>query len=505
MSARLAEAGMNVLVLERGPWWGPGGAQQDRKISRRFPRGLAHMGGFLRGLTRTDERGDRVLWSHPTGLFDVHMWPGVTAVAASGVGGGSLVYAGAQSHPMKGFFDEHYPADISDDEMTPYFEKVEAVQQPQPLPYPVASRPTFDEGLRRAGLGPAEAPILAIQFGDPHRPEIRANAMGYPQQTFQACGDSVLGCEHGSKSTLDITYLLAARRSGADIRALCEVTGIGGEDGRYEVLWHDHASGTDHLVVTPRLILAAGAIGTLRLLFAARDRHRSLRNLPPALGAKFSGNGDYLAMLYRASVPPHNGRHAMIQSVCDLDDGSWVGEAAPPINQLPMPGPVRRRLAESVILLSTGPEPVTRLHSAKGAPFAPPYKEANAEFYARAAKRLQTIAEPYRPAPPRQRLRAPPRRRRQGPRPRRVAARLLPRGAHPDPGLPRRDHRRGTGPRRRHRLGPAGHRGRAAGQHPRRLRPAPRPGRLPARYRRRHDVMTGRRASATGTRTPVPL
>ena len=43
---------------------------------------------------------------------------------------------------------------------------------------------------------------------------------------------------------------------------------------------------------------------------------------------------------------------------------------------------------------------------------------------------------------------------------------------------------RRTGPRRRHALDPAGHRERAAGQHRRRLRPAPRPGGLRARHRR---------------------
>ena len=44
--------------------------------------------------------------------------------------------------------------------------------------------------------------------------------------------------------------------------------------------------------------------------------------------------------------------------------------------------------------------------------------------------------------------------------------------------------RRGVEPRRRHALDTAGHRERAAGQHHRRLRAAPRPGRLRARHRR---------------------
>lgn len=239
---------------------------------------------------------------------------------------------------------------------------------------------------------------MAIRFGDPQRPRLEAGAADAPQQTCRACGACVLGCEYGAKTSLDLSYLTLARRRGAEIRALCEVTAIGGDPGRYEVLWHDHASGADHVTVTPRLILSAGAIGTLRLLFAARDRHRSLTGLPAALGENFSGDGDYLAMLYRAAVAPHDGRHSMIQSVHNLADGSWIGEAAPPVAQLPLPAPVRRRLAETVILLSTGPEPVTRLRSVNGAPYAARYKQANAEFYRRAAARLAAVAAAYRPA-----------------------------------------------------------------------------------------------------------
>jgi len=148
-SARLAEAGMKVLVLERGPWWGMSGDSRPKEVTRPFPRGLTGMPGFLRGLTRANDDGQRVLWSRPTGLFDVHLWPGVTVVVGSGVGGGSLVYAGYQSRPAVGFFDDYFPAEISDADMAPYFEMVEAIQQPQQLPHPVASREIFAQGLAR--------------------------------------------------------------------------------------------------------------------------------------------------------------------------------------------------------------------------------------------------------------------------------------------------------------------------------------------------------------------
>lgn len=398
MSARLAEAGMKVLVLERGPWWGMSGDSPSKEVTRPFPRGLTGIPGFLRGLTRANDDGQRVLWSRPTGLFDVHLWPGVTVVVGSGVGGGSLVYAGYQSRPAVGFFDDYFPAEISDADMAPYFEMVEAIQQPQQLPHPVASREIFAQGLARAGLGTAEAPVMGIQFGDPGSPQWRNNAIGNPQQTCRACGACVIGCEYTAKTSLDHTYLTLARRYGADIRALCEVTAIGGTDHRYEVAWHDHRDGTDHAIVTPQLVLAAGTVGTLRLLYAARDKHRSMPWLPPALGKNFSGNGDYLAMLSRTRSAKHDGRHAMFQNVHHSADGGFIGEAAPPVAQLPLPGPVRRWLSETVFLFATGREPGIQLLAANGVPFAPAYKAINADYYAQTGDRVKRVAEAYQPS-----------------------------------------------------------------------------------------------------------
>jgi cholesterol oxidase len=43
-----------------------------------------------------------------------------------------------------------------------------------------------------------------------------------------------------------------------------------------------------------RLVLAGGTLGTVELLLRARDRDRTLPRLPPALGTRFSANGDML-------------------------------------------------------------------------------------------------------------------------------------------------------------------------------------------------------------------
>jgi cholesterol oxidase len=47
-------------------------------------------------------------------------------------------------------------------------------------------------------------------------------------------------------------------------------------------------------VVGKKVILAAGTLGSNELLLRARDIHKTLSNISPALGRRFSGNGDFL-------------------------------------------------------------------------------------------------------------------------------------------------------------------------------------------------------------------
>src|SRR5207244_5971188 len=92
---RLAEAGRSVVVLERGRRYEPGS----------FPRNV------------TD--ADALFWRYPRhpesrGLFDVRVMSGIAVVAASGVGGGSLIYANIHIRPDPVVFeDPRWPPSIN--------------------------------------------------------------------------------------------------------------------------------------------------------------------------------------------------------------------------------------------------------------------------------------------------------------------------------------------------------------------------------------------------------
>src|SRR5262245_14664830 len=100
---RLAEAGKSVLVLERGRRYRPG----------EFPRDVTDV--------------DNLLWAYPRkpsrrGLYDVRIFSDIAAVAASGVGGGSLIYANIHIRPDEKIFDDpRWPRSINRRQLEPYY------------------------------------------------------------------------------------------------------------------------------------------------------------------------------------------------------------------------------------------------------------------------------------------------------------------------------------------------------------------------------------------------
>ncbi|MEU3555775.1 GMC family oxidoreductase [Streptomyces fragilis] len=131
-----------------------------------------------------------------------------------------------------------------------------------------------------------------------------------PRSTCRLSGECDVGCNYGSKNTLDHTYLSAAAHHGADLRTRCEVRGFAplpdeGYEVRY-VVHEEEAEGrrtpTDrlpvHRIACRRLVLAAGTFGTTYLLLRNRA---ALPGVSGALGTRFCGNGDLLGLLLHAT------------------------------------------------------------------------------------------------------------------------------------------------------------------------------------------------------------
>jgi cholesterol oxidase len=158
---------------------------------------------------------------------------------------------------------------------------------PAPLPKVAAF-----EAMARASGREAIALPIAVHFGeDRHRP-----FSGVFQRGCDNLGRCDVGCPRMSKNTIDITYVARAETLGAEVYPLHEARDIHPpvRDGD---AWHVGFAGLQYKtkgeVRAPLLVLAAGTLGSTRLLL---KNHRRLSKLWPALGSRYSGNGDALAL-----------------------------------------------------------------------------------------------------------------------------------------------------------------------------------------------------------------
>ncbi len=280
VGTRLAQSGMRVLFLERGPWWGPAAADLAPSAGRALPRGAWGSRKLLRNLRHAGRRRSVDVRVNLDGLYEIHRFPNLTVLGASGVGGGSHVYAAIQREPNADYWDA-FPPELTGAELAPYFARVRDMQHPTSIsPLPIR-RPL--NAAAATGAMTMEPPQLAID----HTRCVR-------------CSRCVLGCPHGAKTTLDLTYLPAARAAGAELWPMCEVQRMWRAAGGFVVEFVDHRTRTRATVQAERLILAAGTMNTVRLLFDARDRLRTLPGISARLGRGFSGNGDYPLVLASA-------------------------------------------------------------------------------------------------------------------------------------------------------------------------------------------------------------
>jgi cholesterol oxidase len=300
-AARLTDAGWRVCVLERGKSYPPGSFP-------RSPWGLKHN-----------------FWDPSEGLhgmFDLWSFDDLEALVASGLGGGSLIYANVLIRKDERWFDdpdERWPVSRAD--LDPHYDRVEKALNAQryPMDYEpyksTAKTVAFREAARELNLD-WMLPNLAVTFandgdqpvpGEPIR-EARANIHGRTRYTCRLVGECDVGCNFGSKNSLDYTYLTDAWHGGADIRTCCEVRSFEPRDARgwtVQYVHHDveaesgptDTGGLPKITLTAKhLVLSAGTLGTPYLLLRNRA---ALPGLSDRVGQGFSGNGDLLTFAVR--------------------------------------------------------------------------------------------------------------------------------------------------------------------------------------------------------------
>jgi cholesterol oxidase len=304
-ACRLAQAGIDVGVLERG---------------RRYP-----MNGFPRDWSNVMNGW---LWEKNQGLFDVKPISDVFVVQSAGYGGGSLIYANVHLRPPPEAFARDWPEGYSRQALDPYYDlvaymlDVKPISASQPLGLPPKTRIMSQIAER---LGRAEQfcyPNLAVNFSEPNRPSL--NKFGVTQNGCNHCGECDIGCNIHAKNTLDLNYLALAERAGADVTTQCEVFKIEPLAAGYRIHYRDHRNDVVGQTEADSVFLCAGAVNTTELLLRCRDEYRTLGDLSPRLGHRYSGNGDFLAFAFdtREKFQPSVGPTITTGIVYDRPNGN---------------------------------------------------------------------------------------------------------------------------------------------------------------------------------------
>lgn len=310
MAYRLAAAQFKVCVLERGQSYAPGS----------FPRSPHAM--------------KRNFWDPSEGLYGMfNLWSfrHLGAVVASGLGGGSLIYANVLIRKDRNWFvqsdndpaGEYWPVTYNDLEQH-YIaaeQMLGAAHYPFDVtPYSETPKTTeFRAAAERLGLE-WSLPHLAVSFapgpnatpvpGEPIHEGDAPNLHGRTRFTCRLIGECDIGCNYGSKNSLDFNYLSRAKDAGAEIKCLSEARRFRrAADGIYEIDYLTHSlpheattserGARAYETVTARLlILAAGTLGTTYLLLRNRAAFPAISD---RLGSRFSGNGDLLTFAVGAT------------------------------------------------------------------------------------------------------------------------------------------------------------------------------------------------------------
>ena len=335
--------GVRVCVLERGKEY----------LQGAFPARMADLAGHVRFSTEGAARPQ----GQQEGLFDFKVGTDVSALVASGVGGGSLINAGVMAEPSAealarleasvGPLAGYYPAArqaLGAQDNT-------ILHRAGPRPLKFVALQALAQRLAPAGAAFSAAPVTVAMTD-------KANSAGVALDACVQCGDCATGCNFNAKDSLDTNLLVRARRGGAVIYSGATVLRFERDAARQA--WRVHVTYTDTALrkkdpkpfslYVGKLILAAGTYGSTEILLRSRS---AALPLSPALGRRFSSNGDLIALAYAQA--------ARANALSDEDAAPAAREVGPTITgmvrvpgargqllieELAVPGALRRLFEE---------------------------------------------------------------------------------------------------------------------------------------------------------------
>ncbi len=279
---RLTEKGYSVLVLERG----------KRFEDNDFPK--------------TNWNLPKYLWLPALrlhGIFEMTFMNGLLALHGAGVGGGSLMYGNVLIEPDDRLFAHPSWSHLNDwkAELRPHYDMARKMLGVARNPRLFKADEVCKQIAEELGHGETFEPLpVGVFFGEENKtvPDPFFGGDGPARTGCNFCGGCMVGCRYGAKNTLMKNYLYFAEKNGATVIPEVKVTDIRPstfDSSRYEIHYRSSTSPVPRppsLVRARNVIVSAGTIGTLELLFRCRDVTKSLSRLSPRLGDRVRTNSE---------------------------------------------------------------------------------------------------------------------------------------------------------------------------------------------------------------------
>ncbi len=258
---RLSEKGYRVLLLEEGKWW----------EGKDFPK--------------TNNNPFRFFWFPKLfcrGIQRIDFFRHTAVLSGSGVGGGSLVYANTLLEAPEIFFQSpEFPSEVNwQQELVSHYETAATMLGKTTNETHTAMDEMILETAKAFGVGDTfYREKVGVFFGEPDEtvPDPYFDGKGPDRTGCTLCGGCMTGCKVGAKNVLLKNYLYFAMQNGTEIRANRKVVDIIPEkDGGYTVIArHPGTFGVrKYKYKTRGIVVAAGVLGTLRLLSNLKEKDR---------------------------------------------------------------------------------------------------------------------------------------------------------------------------------------------------------------------------------------
>ena len=312
-----------------------------------MPVGLRNMRYMVRGLHHGYlPKAAGVI--NKSGLFEIFSAGDVNVVCASAMGGGSHVYGGLHARPLSSSYWNSVSSHLCARDLELHYAAMLKLFRSKSAP-------------RRTGMPVLDVKGLLSEVDSEMQP-----AWGYGPQSdcldpwFQNTDfdcEGPFGSPGGQKMTLDRLLIgPALEHANLKVRALCEVLSVERIAQGFTIRCRDLKTGAENILSASRVVVAAGAINTVKLLAVSVEQ--GLLPFLPALGTRFSANADVMAFLPTGTASNAQQNQGPYQRLYQPEDSALhfvvLQTGIFGLGLLPLPKVIKQWLARQICIAAIG-------------------------------------------------------------------------------------------------------------------------------------------------------